>query len=228
MTMDNDEYQHIAPHYERLFSRQLLKLRQNICAFIHHSQHKKIIDICCGTGFQLKMLDSSDMDLVGVDQSSAMLSHAYTSKQIRYVQANAAEINFPEKSFDAALICLALHEKRDFDKDILLKKAYGLVREGGHLIIADFCQIPGSIAGYVVGKFIIPIIEKMAGTTHYSNYTDWMSNGALEGALYQFGHRIDIISTHSFGTLMLCAINKEKPLEKAFIDLQRINFQFER
>lgn len=213
--MKEDEYKRIAPYYDRLLSGFLTPLRKNICTFLHYHNHLKIIDICCGTGEQLAMLDKNGMELIGVDVSAAMLSKSCSSENVQFLQLDATEIQFSPQSFDAVLLTFALHEKNELDREIIFNKCWTLVRPGGHLIIGDYSKTDSLIRGLFFSKIIVPIIERIAGINHYHCYQNWMKKGALEGFLQRFHQRTDIISTHFAGSIMLCAIVKESNLNSS-------------
>ncbi len=209
-----DEYVSIAPYYEKFFSQFLFPLRKNICTFIHYYDHHRVIDICCGTGTQLSMLNSTDMLLVGVDNSAAMLKEARSYKKIHFHQLKAQDIDFTPQSFDAALLTFALHEKNEQERKIIFNKAWDLVRPGGHLIIGDYNRSYSSMSGNFFGNFLFPLIERVAGKQHFACYKSWMDDGALEGFLEHFTKRTDLISTHFYDSVMLCAVHKETQLNK--------------
>jgi len=214
--MNLDEYLNIAPYYERLLSGFLSPLRRNICTFLQYHNHHKIIDVCCGTGALLTLLDRDGMQLVGVDLSQPMLNEASYTKNIQLFQLDATEMEFPPYSFDAVLLTFALHEKNAFDREVIINNCWNLVRPGGHLIIGDYCQPGSTVKGGIFSRSLIPLIERIAGINHYHCYKNWMDNGALQGFLLRFHQRIDIISTHFFESVMLCSITKESEINKAY------------
>jgi ubiquinone/menaquinone biosynthesis C-methylase UbiE len=203
-----DEYSKIAPYYEKILGKPLSPIRNKIRTYIKSQGHRRVVDICCGTGRQLEMLIGEDMDLVGVDTSQAMLNQSRQKDGIRLMQNNAIDIDLPEKSFDAAILTFSLHEKDEVEREILLEKSWKLVRTGGHLLIGDYCRIPPTLKGFLWGKIIIPMVERAAGKNHYLNYSTWMRNGALEQHLEKITTEKIPIAMHFNGTVALYAIER--------------------
>ncbi len=207
--MGYDHYSHIAPHYEKLLGKVLFPMRRNICTFVKHYGYRRILDICCGTGSQLELLATENMELYGVDSSPAMLDQTRKDSNIQFIEGDVADLELPHKSYDAVILTLALHEKNEMDRDVILQIGWKLVKPEGHLIVADYCQ-PSQTISSVIFNCIIRLVEKMAGKDHYDNYCNWMNNGALEDHIAHYGMRKEIISSHLCNTLLSCAIYKRK------------------
>lgn len=217
-----DEYQTIAPYYEKILGNILYPLRKNVRTFIHFHNHKRVIDICCGTGKQLEILAEPDMELIGLDLSPAMMKESANSGNINFIQKDATEIDLPEQSFDAVLLNFALHEKSSFDRNVILQKSWDLVREEGHLIIADYCRHPYTFSGFIFGKILVPLLERLAGKKHYSHYRSWIMNGALDSHIQDLSDRKEIISSHFGGSVLLCAVFKISRSTKIFQSVNQI------
>lgn len=215
-----DEYQKTAAVYDLLFSRALKSVRKNICTFLTYCQAADVIDLCCGTGEQLRMLSESDMHLTGVDFSQAMLNRARNTSpsSIHYLEADAAHVKLAQSSYDAVIISFALHEKNALQHTAIYHEACRLLRPGGHIIIADYVIPPSGFLPFLLGRILIQAIERAAGITHYHNYRDWMKNGALEGFLARrHPGRTTLIAPHCQGCIHLCAVSQvqESPLQSS-------------
>ena len=207
--MVDDHYAHIAPHYEKLLGKILYPMRRNICTFVKHCGYRRVLDLCCGTGRQLEMMATENMELYGVDSSPAMLDQTSKFQNIHFIKENVADLDLHNESYDAVILSLALHEKNEMDREVILQTSWKLVKPEGHLIIADYCQPPLALRSAIF-NYIIKFIEKMAGKDHYDNYCNWMDNGALENHISHYGARKEIISFHLCNTLLSCAIYKQK------------------
>lgn len=206
--MISDDYQTTALVYDRCLSPLFKPLQSDIRTFIFHSSHKRIIDICCGTGNQLHLLETPGITLVGVDNSISMLERARRkcSEKVELHLLDVEQDNFALEQFDCAIISFGLHEKHPANRQTIYLNARNLVRQGGTLILADFSQERVGFSGSFIGGALIPIIERCAGKTHYNNYLDWMRRGGLEGFIDRRQETADIISRPFGGSVICCAI----------------------
>ena len=222
-----DEYQYTASIYDFLLSRSLRSIRNNIRTFLKHCGAKNVIDLCCGTGEQLRMMSNEEMLLTGVDLSHAMLTRARDKgpSSIHYLETDATNLPLPDDEYDGVIISFALHEKTAFHHEAIFREACRLVKHDGHIIIADYSIPQPGYASFMVGKILIPIIERAAGLNHYHNYRDWMNNGALAGFLQRNSPgKLTFISPHSKECIQIFAISriKDDPLSA---NLKKVQLQ---
>jgi len=208
--MQDDEYKSTAPIYDLLFSRGLSSIRRNICTFLKHEKATKILDLCCGTGEQLRLLNDNNMLLTGVDMSPAMLAEASqkSPSSIQYIETDAANIPLPDNEYDGIIISLALHEKSTAQHEAIFSEACRLLKHNGLMIIADYCTPTTGFASQVVGKILIPGIERAAGLAHYHNYKNWISRGAIEGFLQKKSPgKHSLIASHFKDCIQIVAVH---------------------
>lgn len=203
-----DEYKSTAAFYDRCLTPLLKELRMDICTYIHHRGHRRIIDICCGTGDQLRLLENGAAELVGVDNSSSMLARARRncSDAVAFHLADAEQVEFPDHFFDCAILSFSLHEKHESLRDIIYTRCRRLVRQGGSLIVSDYRAGSSGVKGHLLANFAIPIIERFAGKAHYRNYLSWMRRGGLEKFLQDRDQSVRIISERFSDTVLCCAV----------------------
>lgn len=205
-----DDYHQVAKIYDLLLSSTLRKLKQDIRTYIIHKNYRRVVDICCGTGQQLQILDREGMNLCGIDNSLVMLEQARRncSDRIELHLLDAEQCSFAENSYDCVILSLALHEKHQATADTIFTKCHALLREQGSLIIADFNPPNPGIPGAFIGKCIIPVIERCAGTIHYKHYQNWMEGGGLINFLNQRGKAAEIISQPFHGNILCCGVTR--------------------
>ncbi len=205
-----DEYQKTAVIYDLLFSRALRSIRNSIRTFIMQHQAKNIIDLCCGTGEQLRILEEENMERTGVDLSQAMLARARQTSpdSIQYIEANACCLPLPDAAYDGIIISFALHEKTADHCEQIFREACRLLKPDGFIIIADYSTPPSGFLSGMFGKILIPAIERSAGSEHYRNYKYWMKHAGIAGFLEREapGART-LISSHFYGCINLLAVS---------------------
>ena len=139
---------------------------------------KKILDLCCGTGNQLKILSENGFrDLYGVDISPAMTEVAEKNHSSLHIYTeDAVHTGFDSARFDIILISFGIHEKDDETGRALLNEAYRLLKKDGFLVIVDYEFVPG-IKPFT--RFVLFFIERMAGRYHFRNFRDYLEKNGL-------------------------------------------------
>ena len=209
-----DDYRSTAAFYDGCLTPLLSGLRADVRTFILHRGYARIIDIGCGTGDQLHLLENSCGELVGIDNSPAMLARARQScsERVALHLADAVQLDFPDGYFDGAIISFSLHEKHAALRDLIYASAQKVVRQGGSLIVSDYSDAPIGPKGFIIGTLPIPIIQRMAGRTHYRNYLNWMRQGGLEQFLQRKRQTVDVISRRFGGTVLCCAVARDEAM----------------
>ncbi len=92
----------------------------------------RALDVGCGTGQSTSALLEIAEEIVGLDSSAEMLSHAIHDPRIRFVEARAEQMPFADASFGLITVALAFHW---FDQRKFLLEAQRLLPPGGWLVI---------------------------------------------------------------------------------------------
>ncbi len=102
-------------------------------------QNGSVVDLCCGTGSLLVMLQEKrpDISYVGVDLESEYTAYASKANpNIRFVTADVLEWESAEE-YDTVLCTAGLHHLPFEKQEAFVKKISSLVKIGGFAIIAD-------------------------------------------------------------------------------------------
>ena len=206
--MARDEYSLTATLYDYCLTPLLKKFRTDISTVIQHRGHRRVLDVCCGTGDQLRLLESETKELIGIDNSEAMLARARRNcgEHTVLILKDATQLDFPEDRFDCAILSFALHDKHPTQRDLIFSQARKVVAQGGSLIVTDYSKETSGIKGFLLGDILIPVIERLAGKDHYRNYLSWQRDGGIETFLQQRSDRVDIISRRFGGSVFCCAV----------------------
>ena len=213
--MTIDEYSLTATLYDHCLTPLLKAFRTDIRTVIQYRGHRRILDICCGTGDQLRSLEPGVEELVGIDNSEAMLARArkncgeHTALYLR----DATQLDFSAGYFDCAILSFALHDKHPTQRDLIFSNAKKVVAQGGTLIVTDYGKNPSGAKGFLLGDFLIPVIERLAGKDHYHNYLSWQRDGGIESFLQKRSDRVDVISRRFGGSVYCCAVSVDDDLK---------------
>jgi len=163
--------------YDPILYFALKNIRQDIIRLIP-DHDVRILDLCCGTGDQLKRLsDEGFSNLTGVDLSPEMLKVAGKgNKIVNLLERDVQHTGLPGASFDIIIISLAVHEKTARIQNKMLAEAKRLLAPGGQLILVDFSL---DDQAKITSKIAATMIERLAGKAHYRNFKAYVSKGGL-------------------------------------------------
>ena len=107
------EYQYTAKIYDPLLSVFMRPIRRKIIALVKQHKYVSVLDVCCGTGEQLKMLKQHGLEGKGIDLSEAMLAVAQQGEHKADCRLeDATQIGYGDASFGLVTTTFSLHEKK--------------------------------------------------------------------------------------------------------------------
>ena len=163
-------------NYANTIDRLLFNLRSNIPVWAGMQAGQTVLDVCCGTGAQIRIYSAHGMLATGVDNNPAMLSlYGNASDPPSLHTADARCLPFSDNSFDWVSIQFGLHEKTSTDRCLVIGEMRRVVKLEGFLLFTDYA-VP--LARNYMGLGI-RIIERIAGGEHYSGFRDFISKGGL-------------------------------------------------
>jgi demethylmenaquinone methyltransferase/2-methoxy-6-polyprenyl-1,4-benzoquinol methylase len=133
----------------------------------------RVLDLACGTGLNLPYLAKAvgpTGQVVGIDYTRAMLEHAKSRVEgaghhwVRLIEGDAANLSFPEGSFDRVICTHALSiipRSRE-----ALRRAVRALAPGGRLVVADLKRMdaPTEVLQPFYDVVVNPMYEAMAFT----------------------------------------------------------------
>jgi len=183
------DYENSSKHYDKILNPFLNHIRKAVTDWIIVNQPKNILDIGCGTGKQISLLPNN-INVIGVDNSPAMLKIADKQATGKCIEADAVNLPFQDNKFDLIISQFALHEKNMETINSELKEIKRLLKPNGKFLIVDFdYPTKRTILSQILG-FGIYLIEKNAGDEHFGNYKSWMDSGGLEKIISDSGWKI--------------------------------------
>lgn len=178
-----DDYDLSSKLYDPFLHIPLRSVRRTVLEMLLDHKDKAILDLCCGTGEQLKLLSRHGFkDLHCLDISGPMLDIAKKNRNGRihiYIE-DATRTGFESGSFDVVIISLALHEKDRTAQKEILNEAHRLLRDDGFIIIVDFHFDEKTGRSIRIG---ISTVERIAGREHFNNFRKFIRNSGLSSLI---------------------------------------------
>ena len=195
--------------YDPFLYIPLIRIRNKIVSTAKELKSKKIIDLCCGTGNQLKYLHKNGFtESIGVDISETMMQQATKGKvKAKCYKQDATNTSFNENSFDTVIITFALHEKSISVAQDIITEAFRLLHDKGNLLIVDYLFDKNST---FMGRTGVKIIEKLAGGEHYRNFKDYIKRGALDYLMKNYSFKTEHFFLYGAVRLRVYQIVKKK------------------
>jgi len=132
----------------------------------------RVLDLAGGTGdlaARLARIVGAEGEVVLADINAAMLEHGRArllnegiAGNVRFVQANAECLPFPDNYFDCITIAFGLRNVTD--KDSALSSMYRVLKPGGRLLVLEFSKptLPGLAPLYDLYSFkLLPLMGKL-------------------------------------------------------------------
>lgn len=175
------DYQFIAPFYDFLLSPFMRSVRRGVLEIAFRLQPKKILDVACGTGDQLRLLSENGFEAMGVDMSESMLRVCRRANPASdCLLQDATAMAFQNHCFDLVMISFALHETGWESAEKILQDIHRVLKPSGHLLVVDYTDFRET-PFYV--RQSIHLIERMAGHRHFSNFRRYHQNGGLNSLI---------------------------------------------
>ena len=145
----NDLFARIARHYDLINDLQSFGLhrswKRRVVKLAAVKAGARALDLCCGTGDIAAALAQDGAETTGLDFSAEMLAVAaerqqadakLKTKKLHFIQGDAQELPFPEKSFDIVTVGYGLRNLTRWERG--LDEMHRVARPGARLIVLDF------------------------------------------------------------------------------------------
>jgi len=170
--------------YDPLLYFYMRSVRRAVLNELAAFKDRAIMDLCCGTGNQMKLLAKHGFtNLHCLDLSPSMLEIAKKSDHpIHIYNEDATRTHFDDGAFDIITISFAIHEKDQTTQQNLMEEIHRLLKKDGLLLAVDFVfdeRTP------LLSKLGVRFVESLAGGDHYKNFKSYIQNNGLPGAVPQ-------------------------------------------
>lgn len=205
----HDDYALLGPCYAWCADPFLTLFRRRILKAVQQAGCTQVLDLCCGTGQQCRLMHSQGLHCAGLDQSWSMLQRARQTNapEQLFILGSACAVPFPEHSFDGIVISLALHEMPLADRQNVLREVDRVLKPRGKLFVFDF-EPPVSLAGQAV-HLGLSVIERLAGPKHYQASRDFLRTRGIQGLLSCWSGALIQHRTMFCGAFALAVLQKD-------------------
>jgi len=168
----------IAKIYDPIFYLALKPIRIAVMNELLKYKEKIILDLCCGTGNQIKLLSKHGFrNLSCLDISDSMLKIAKRgNSSIKIYKEDATKTNFDNAWFDIVILSFAIHEKDRNTQQALINEAHRIIKKDGFMLVVDYIFDNKTTK---FSKILIRLIEKIAGGEHDRNFKNYIQNKGL-------------------------------------------------
>jgi demethylmenaquinone methyltransferase/2-methoxy-6-polyprenyl-1,4-benzoquinol methylase len=176
-------YRSAARIYDTVLEPPLRGMRRAVSALAGTGPGMRVLDVCCGTGKQARMLADTGADVAAADMSPHMLLKARgrAGRSMNLLLASADRLPFADGAFDLVLNCLSLHEIPEALRLAFASEMRRVARPGGRIMIMDYGTPRKAGLADLPFHSACWLAERAAGGAHYRNYRDWMARDALRG-----------------------------------------------
>lgn len=170
--------------YSHLIDPLLEDTRLLIPGFAGMTAGKRVLDVCCGTGVQVRVYSAAGLKAVGIDISSSMISRAVKSREGIlpagcFLRADSARLPFPDGSFDFVSVSFGLHDKPEPLRSQTVSEMKRVVKMGGTLVFVDY-RVPLARNHWSV---LAGVAEFLIGGSHYLGFRQFVISRGLPGLL---------------------------------------------
>jgi ubiquinone/menaquinone biosynthesis C-methylase UbiE len=203
------EYNFTAKIYDPMLFLAINRIRKAVMKELIDHKESRILDLCCGTGNQLKMLSKNGFKTLHcLDLSEPMLEIARKGDHsIDIHKQDAAKTGFNDREFDIVMLSFALHEKDRQTQLDILEEVDRILRDNGLLLIVDFAFDKKT---RMLGRFGADLIERMAGGEHYRNFNRYKQSGGLPAIIDKNKLRSEKSLRRIFNVVTISTYNKMK------------------
>ena len=172
------DYRIIAPFYDWILYPFMRGIRRDVLEIVQDLKPGRIIDVCCGTGDQLRLLKRNNIEAIGIDLSDAMLKVAGKGKgPVRCLMQDATAMALRDQAFDLAMVSFALHET-EWEKALsIFQEIHRILKPSGNLLIVDYALTAATSSA---ARTAVHVIEYVAGQRHFNNFLRYKRKGGLE------------------------------------------------
>lgn len=194
--MKYDPYSIGSSFYDLLIEPFLLPIKRLTTEILREKFNLRpgacILELACGTGTQSRLLAKEGFRVVALDRSPGMIRQAWKKNSAACftgffsIRGDASHIPFGSAVFDIVLLQFALHEMSQNVREQSIGEIKRVAKENAFFVFVDFTPV----SSLNLSKYLLSLVEFIAGTEHFQNGRDFLRRGGL----LNFLERVDFES----------------------------------
>jgi len=212
--MSKDSYSIGSNAYDFLIEPFLARIKRLTVRILlkrfNKSHDVRILEVACGTGTLSHLLAKKGFNVLALDKSYSMIKYTQNKiddsciGRVTAIHGDASTMPFYSASFDAVIIQFGLHEMKNRIRIDSFREVIRVANKNAVFVVVDF--VPTYKLSY--SKFILTIVEFIAGMEHFRNGRKFIKDGGLLSFLENLN--LEIIKTHRFfhGNICLAVARK--------------------
>jgi ubiquinone/menaquinone biosynthesis C-methylase UbiE len=137
--------------------RPIRRLRREVASMLDIGPGSRVLDVATGTGEQAFAFAEKGFEVVGIDLSDAMLNVARRKNRtsnVTFRAADATELPFEDRTFDASCISFALHEMPRSIREKVVREMARVTKAGGAIVVVDYALPQNVLASAIVYRLV--------------------------------------------------------------------------
>ncbi|MCM8809984.1 MAG: class I SAM-dependent methyltransferase, partial [Candidatus Omnitrophica bacterium] len=138
--MEKNIFDQVANFYEKIFPEHIFNYylikRLNFIKKICPDRNSKILDVGCGTGALINLLNKEGYDVWGIDSSENMVKIANKRLPGKIIKGDMLNLPFPSENFDLVISIVSLHHLGNLNKvKTAIKEMTRVIKKSGLILI---------------------------------------------------------------------------------------------